>query len=180
VYLNRVVIDHQGNLEILSLPQRQTARASGNLASNEAESNSSPPQTAPSPQAFHGGFNNLARMDAVNDGGTGKLRGFRLYPGSDSTAFQTAGLQSGDLVLAVNGTPLTDVRRSEELWNKVNSSAGVSLTIERDGRKRRLGVDLTSFAKAAGVDLVARTVDGQTPELPEGPQNAGANPAAID
>jgi membrane-associated protease RseP (regulator of RpoE activity) len=63
----------------------------------------------------------------------GMLRGMRVFPGSNEQAFLEAGLQDGDLVVAVDGEPLNDAARASEIMDRVGSIAGASLTVERDG-----------------------------------------------
>ena len=41
----------------------------------------------------------------------GKLRGMRVYPGTNAQAFNRLGLRPGDLVTAINGTTLDDQTR---------------------------------------------------------------------
>ena len=46
----------------------------------------------------------------------GKMRGFRVYPGANRQAFARLGLRAGDLVTAINGTPLDDQDRAQEIF----------------------------------------------------------------
>ena len=47
----------------------------------------------------------------------GKMRGFRVYPGANRQAFARMGLRAGDLVTAINGTPLDDKDRAQEIFH---------------------------------------------------------------
>ncbi len=68
------------------------------------------------------------------------------------------GLQPGDLILAINGTPLDDPQRGMEIFNTIGSSDRVSVTIERNGQPQ---------------DLTLNTAQIMLPEAsPPGPQNA--------
>jgi len=53
----------------------------------------------------------------------GKLRGFRVYPGRNRQAFTRLGLRSGDLVIAINGTPLDDPARGDEIFRTIGSAS---------------------------------------------------------
>ncbi len=61
----------------------------------------------------------------------GQLRGFRVYPGRDRQRFASLGLRAGDLVTAVNGSPLTDMAQSLEALRVLAGNGEISLTVER-------------------------------------------------
>jgi hypothetical protein len=63
----------------------------------------------------------------------GAMRGVRVYPGSNEQAFDDAGLVAGDLVIAVDGERLNDPARTSEILDRIGSTGGARLTVERDG-----------------------------------------------
>jgi type II secretion system protein C len=63
----------------------------------------------------------------------GTLRGMRVYPGSNEQAFEDAGLNAGDLVVAVDGERLSDPTRASEILDLIGSAAEARLSVERDG-----------------------------------------------
>ncbi len=67
------------------------------------------------------------------DNAAGKLRGFRAYPGRNRQIFSKLGLRAGDLVTAINGTPLDDPQRSQEVFNTIQ----ILGPRDRDHRARR-------------------------------------------
>jgi hypothetical protein len=89
-----------------------------------------PGKIAQSAQA--GIIGDIARSLVVADY-AGQVR-IRVLPGSDKEAFNRSGLKGGDWVVAINGEPLEDPRRSAELWNQVSS--GATLTVERRGKRQ--------------------------------------------
>ena len=72
------------------------------------------------------------------------MRGFRIYPGKDRSAFLAAGLHGGDVVVAMNGASVLDQHRSgsQELFQTIGNSARATVTIERNGGTREVTVDV--------------------------------------
>jgi general secretion pathway protein C len=89
----------------------------------------------------------LMRPQAVFAGG--KMRGFRVYPGSNRQAFARLGLRPGDMVTAVNGTPLDDKDRAQEIFNTLSSSTEARVSVTRNGRQQELVLNLAQIAAEA-------------------------------
>jgi general secretion pathway protein C len=84
-------------------------------------------------------FSEIVRPQPVFAGGT--QRGYRVYPGRNRQQFVKLGLQPGDLVTAVNGTPLSDQANSMQIFNTISSTDRVTLTVERNGQTQQLNVN---------------------------------------
>lgn len=138
VYLDRVILDRNGQLETLSLPRPSTAGLSIT-------------RTAAAPRPGNGQFaDNLRRIAETNPTAfaevvrpqpvfaNGVQRGYRVYPGRNRQQFAKLGLQPGDLVLTINGTPLDDPQRGMEIFNTIGTSDRVSVTVERNGQSQEL------------------------------------------
>lgn len=139
VYLDRVILDRSGQLETLALPRPNTA---GIITRTVAV-------TPPRPGG--GQFaDNLRRIAETNPTAfaeivrpqpvfaNGVQRGYRVYPGRNRQQFAKLGLQPGDLVLSINGTPLDDPQRGMEIFNTIGTSDRVSVTVERNGQSQEL------------------------------------------
>ena len=139
VYLDRVILDRNGQFETLSLPKPNTA---GIITTRTA---------AAPPRPGSGQFaDNLRRIAETNPTAfaevvrpqpvfaNGVQRGYRVYPGRNRQQFAKLGLQPGDLVLSINGTPLDDPQRGMEIFNTIGSSDRVSVTVERNGQSQEL------------------------------------------
>src|SRR5690606_2494251 len=121
VYIDRVILDRAGNLEALALPKR----TSGALVAI----NRPPP-----PPASGGVTENIRRIAETNPSAfaeiirpqpvfaNGVQRGYRVYPGRNRAQFSRLGLVPGDLVLAINGTPLDDPQRGREIFDTIGSA----------------------------------------------------------
>jgi len=160
VYTDRAVLDRNGALESLMLPRRST----GGLA------------PAPPPVAAAGNDASLERMRKLvsDDPGVigqvlrpqpvfagGKMKGFRVYPGSNRQAFARIGLRAGDLVTAINGTPLDDKDRAQEIFSTLNSSTDARVSITRNGRQQELVLNMAQIASEA--EQLGGNGDGNIP-----------------
>lgn len=151
VYSDRVLLERAGAVEALALPRKILAggaRPAASLASL-------PPVTNPQGAAL---AENVRRLVA-NDPGVvselmrpqqvfqnGQMRGFRVYPGRNRAQFSKLGLQPGDLVTSVNGTPLDDPQRGNEIFRTIGSSPSVHVTIERNGRTQDITLNMSQAA----------------------------------
>jgi general secretion pathway protein C len=145
VYGDRVLLDRGGALEALMLPRKSAV--------------SGPPPAAATPTpgqrlqtlaqnngALLGG---LLRAQAVFQ--QGKLQGYRIFPGtrSNPAAFAQLGLRAGDMITAVNGTPLDDPNRALDILQTLSSSSSASVTLLRNGAQQDVALNLTAVASEA-------------------------------
>jgi general secretion pathway protein C len=174
VYLDRVVLDRGGVLETLLLPRQipSSARAAAS-------------RRPPGDQRTAAAVDNIRRMVqqdpsildqvmrtvASYDNAAGKLRGFRAYPGRNRAIFGKLGLKAGDLVTAINGTPLDDPQRSQDVFNTIQTSDHVTVTIERNGQKQDITLNIAQVAAQATKDLDGDP-NGAVPPAP----NSGTGP----
>jgi len=147
VYPDRVMLDRGGSLETLPLPRQggtpSTVNA-GVMASGVI------PSSLGTPAGDE--LANAIRWQAVMR--SDKPSGVRVYPGGDAQRFTSLGLQSGDLILAINDSPLADQANGEQFLKTLAGAPQARLTIERNGRTETLTVDLTALA--AGSDERSR------------------------
>ncbi len=154
VYLDRVVLDRNGSLETLQLPQ---IPLTGQPAPQYAMSNPVTARTLNNirrmVQQNPGILNSVIRPVASYDSQAGKLRGFRIYPGTNRRAFATLGLKPGDLVTAINGTPLDDPQHGQQIFDTVESSSEAVVTVNRNGQTIQLTLNIAKVAAEAGRDI---------------------------
>jgi general secretion pathway protein C len=168
VYNDRAIIERNGALESVFLPRRSAGLG--------------PPPPAPMPVASSsatmdrmrklvsddpGIISQVMRPQAVFSGG--KMRGFRVYPGANRQAFARMGLRAGDLVTAINGTPLDDKDRAQEIFGTLDSSADARVSITRNGRQQEVVLNIAQIAAEA--DQIG-SGDAQ-PETPVEPPPGG-------
>jgi general secretion pathway protein C len=180
VYMDRVILDRNGALETLLLPHqllvstRGPAKARSGTNATVAAVDNIRHLVQQDPNIL----DQVMRTVASYDNAAGKLRGFRAYPGKNRQIFNKLGLKSGDLVTAINGTPLDDPQRSQEVFDTIQTSDHVTVTIERGGQKQDITLNIAQVAAQAtkelenGSDPNAAAPDAQAP-----PRGAPSTPA---
>ena len=179
VYLDHVILDRGGALETLQLP-RQLPPSAGRAVSALRRPGSDRTVAA---------VDNIRRMVAQDpsildqvmrtvasyDNAAGKLRGFRAYPGRNRAIFSKLGLKSGDLVTAINGTPLDDPQRSQDVFNTIQTSDHVTVTIERGGQKQDITLNIAQVAAQATRELESESGPAPPGTAPPPPNNPNEN-----
>jgi general secretion pathway protein C len=174
VYSDRVLLDRNGSVEALFLPKT--------LSSSTPIVQSAQPAAATAGQRLQtlaqgnqliGG---VLRMQPVLN--QGKLTGYRLFPGArGSTAiFTELGLQSGDLITAVNGTLLDDADRAQEIVQTLSSASSATVTVTRNGQPLEVNLNLETVAaraEAAAAEAAAATPESGARGPPPGGPGAG-------
>ncbi|MGO9945642.1 MAG: type II secretion system protein GspC [Steroidobacteraceae bacterium] len=158
VYLDHVILDRSGALETLQLPRQLLAGNRGPAAAMRRPGGD--PRTAAAVdnirrmvQQDPGILDQVMRTVASYDNAAGKLRGFRAYPGRNRQIFSKLGLKAGDLVTAINGTALDDPQRSQEVFNTIQTSDRVTVTVERGGQKQDITLNIAQVAADATKEL---------------------------
>ncbi|HEV7609511.1 MAG TPA: type II secretion system protein GspC [Steroidobacteraceae bacterium] len=165
VYNDRVIIDRGGALESVLLPRRNGALgpppppvAVASANSNEAMVERMRKLVTDDP----GLIGQIMRPQPVFAGG--QMRGFRLYPGANRQAFARMGLRAGDMVTAINGTPLNDKDRAQEIFGTLASSTDARITITRNGRQQDLVLNIAQVTAEA--EQLGNGGDGNNPSEP--------------
>ena len=149
VYVDRVIIDRDGQLESLVLPRQPSGAA-------PAPSAASLPTQSPVIERMRkalteqpGLIADLLRPQAVMDGD--RVKGFRVYPGRNRLAFARLGLRPGDEVIAINGTPLDDQDRGQAILNTLGTSPEARVTVIRNNQQQDLTLNIAQVAQEAEV-----------------------------
>lgn len=146
VYKDRVLLDRSGSIEALLLPPR---------AGLPPPPPPPPPLTGAVPvgrvqqlmRENPGILNQVLIRTAVTR--DGKLVGMRVNPGPNRPAFDKLGLKSGDLITAINGLQLNDTTKVEEVFNSLSSAAEANVSVERNGNRQELHLNLAEIANEA-------------------------------
>jgi len=170
VYNDRAVIDRNGTLESVLLPRRTAGTMSGPpppVASVAPQNDAAVERMRRLVSDDPNIIGQVMRPQPVFAGG--KMRGFRVYPGANRQAFARIGLRAGDLVTAINGTPLDDKDRAQEIFGTLNSSTDARVTVTRNGRQQELVLNIAQIAGEA--EQLGNGGDGMMP-----PDQAPAEP----
>ena len=150
VLRQKVLLERNGQLRSLALP-RQTVGGAPALAASLPAAPMSPPMFVARMRALVARrpsiVADLLRPEPVFSGG--RQLGYRVYPGNDPRAFAQLGLKPGDLVLAINGTPLNDPAQDQQILGTLGSSSQATVTVLRDGRRQTLTLNLAEVEQAA-------------------------------
>ncbi len=146
VYSDRVLLDRGGVIESLLLPRKAPLAGTGPPPSETLSPGQRLASLAQGNAAVLGG---LVRAQPVFVGT--KLSGYRIYPGGRTSvgAFTHLGLRPGDLITGVNGTPLDDPTRANEVLQTLSSLASANVTIQRNGQSQELTLNLETVASDA-------------------------------
>ena len=69
------------------------------------------------------------------------LVGFQLYPGAKSGPFTQMGLQAGDLVTEIDGTPLNDAGAAWDIFHQLAEGSAFAATVMRKGTAQSVSLD---------------------------------------
>lgn len=146
VYADRVILERGGRLEALALPRLAGGSpmqvAPRNATPSPALSQAMPTLSPRDPITI----SEFIRPQPVFAGG--QQKGYRVYPGRNRAQFASMGLMPGDLVTAVNGSPLSDPNSGLETLRGMSAGGAVTLTIERNGTEQQLTIDPTAALAA--------------------------------
>lgn len=148
VYADRVLLDRNGSVESLALPHQYATGSFMPSASTESDTDGAPVDHVRKLIAEQpGAISDVMRPQPVF--AQGKQRGYRVYPGRNRQAFTQLGLRPGDLVTAINGTPLDDPGRGQEIFQTLGSASEARVTVMRNGRQQDLTLNLAQVNQQA-------------------------------
>ena len=101
----------------------------------------------------------------------GQQRGYRVYPGRNRSQFNKLGLLPGDLVTAINGTPLDDPSRGMEILQTMNTASAVTMTVERNGETVQVNINNAQIA----ADAAAAAAQPEAIPVNEVPDQPGSS-----
>jgi general secretion pathway protein C len=123
------------------------AAASPDVGGNPAETRISSPEVVTKIQEYRQtlaanplGLMNKVRAYAVKR--DGQLYGYRLRPGTDRALLGQVGLRSGDILLSLNGLPVSDGANLPNIMAQLRDQTEMLLELERGGQKQQLRVTL--------------------------------------
>lgn len=147
VYADRVVIDRNGQLESLVLPRQVAGSAPPPSTAALQGQNPSLERMRQMISEQPGLIGDVMRPQAVTE--HGKVTGFRVFPGRNRMAFMRLGLRPGDEVTAINGTPLDDQDRGEQIMRTLGSTSEAHVTVIRNGQQQDLTLNIAQVEQEA-------------------------------
>lgn len=153
IYADRVILDRAGRLETLPLPRERLEKTSARAGDKRGGRRSLPqprPQAATSagaalkemrdsltsdPQKF---WSQVRVEPQYKDG---NITGY-TFRHKDHQVMRSLGIRPSDVIVAVNGLPVSDPSSLAQLQGMLSSAQSVSLSIERNGRQQTLDIDM--------------------------------------
>jgi general secretion pathway protein C len=153
VYPERVVLRHRGVLENLFLEADGKVSAAAKVSSKKRPTSKRPPTRPPTKDDDSSDEPNVQAI--LDDPGKltdyikispvrkdGELQGYRVKPGKDAELFESVGLKSNDLAVALNGYDLRDDTQAMQVMTELNQLESINVTVERDGQLVDLYLDI--------------------------------------
>ena len=134
VYTDRVVLNENGRLTNLRLPEEYKVSAPAPVRRTTTQR-----RAAPQTESIQSVVSqNVARLaDVIRPTPyfvNGQQQGYRVYPGRDRRQFAALGLRPGDLIKDIDGQALTDPTQAMEIFQSLGTADQVSVTVERNGQ----------------------------------------------
>ncbi|MGB5247075.1 MAG: type II secretion system protein GspC [Woeseia sp.] len=141
VYLDRVVLNRSGALEVLKLPkdlpQSQVRRTATRPTPTRRAAAAAPERSIQDVVA-----QNVTKLaDVIRPTPyfvNGQQQGYRVYPGRNRRQFAALGLRPGDLIKDIDGAALTDPQQAMQIFQSLGTAEQVSVTVERNGQPETL------------------------------------------
>ena len=72
----------------------------------------------------------------------GQMVGLEVHPARNAREFTAAGLEPGDVVISVEGMPVSEITDYREILQELGNASSVALSLERDGQPLSLSISL--------------------------------------
>lgn len=147
VYVDRVLLDRGGVIEALPYLQREGSQGAVAPPPGPINAAAAVERVQQVIRDNPNLINQVMQRQAIVE--NGRLAGVRVNPGQNAQAFSKLGLRPGDVVTAINGAPLDDQARANEIFNSMGSTAQAHVTVKRGGREMELNLNLAEIAQEA-------------------------------
>ncbi|SDU17050.1 type II secretion system protein GspC [Halopseudomonas salegens] len=148
---DRVLLARDGVLETLRLQKRSEQRSGSRAGSSSA----APERMVDIPSEDMGGMPRIDREAWTSDPQRflevvsanpvmvdGEVYGLEVNPARNEREFTAAGLEPGDVIISVEGTPVAEINDYRDILQELGSSSSVALYLERNGEPLSLTISL--------------------------------------
>lgn len=148
VYSERIILSNKGKQEALYLfPEGESSVSNSASSSKSATRNKSVPVPAASSSSVGG-----QRLKKISDAirfsrktKDGKMLGFRVLPGRNRKAFDQTGLQLNDIVTAIDGQVLDNLKSANSIYQEKRNATQASLSVLRGEEELTIDIDLDNI-----------------------------------
>ncbi|MFT6387283.1 MAG: general secretion pathway protein C [Cellvibrionaceae bacterium] len=151
VSADKVIINNRGRQEALHMyPEGKPISSGVNVVSSQL--GSAVPSTPAQGSSALATLNPNQRLEKISDAirfsrktQDGQMVGFRVLPGRNRAAFEQTGLQLNDVVTAIDGQSLDNLRAANQIYQEKRNATQASLTVLRGEVELTIYVDLNNI-----------------------------------
>jgi general secretion pathway protein C len=156
IFTDRVLLDRNGRLETLFYPPIETtsnapARPDPGIAAAPQRTAADADEPAARSSLLDSMSNVAAtfgqHMQIAAQVENGQTIGYRLQPRGESQVFTQLGLEPGDVMTAVNGISLADIRNTSQIWQALAQAPQASVTIRRNGVDQAMTINMSQLER---------------------------------
>lgn len=160
VFTDKVILDNRGKQEaLLMYPEGESissSSSSDNAAAvrrlNAGNTRTSTPNTRSTAAQALAKASDRERLEKISDAirftrktKDGKMLGFRVLPGRNRAAFDQTGLQLNDVVTAIDGVSLDNLKAANQVYQEKRNATQASLTVLRGDEEVSIDIDLNNI-----------------------------------
>lgn len=150
VETQKVIINNRGRQEALYMyPEGKPISSGGSAPSSQL---GSVVNTPPANTSGLASLNPNQRLEKISDAirfsrktQDGQMVGFRVLPGRNRAAFEQTGLKLNDVVTAIDGQVLDNLRAANQIYQEKRNATQASLTVLRGEEELTIDVDLNNI-----------------------------------
>lgn len=150
VAADKVIINNRGRQEALYMyPEGKPISSGVSVSSDQLSSPVAAPVRNTSALA---NLNPNQRLEKISDAirfsrktQDGQMLGFRVLPGRNRAAFEQTGLKLNDVVTAIDGQALDNLRAANQIYQEKRNATQASLTVLRGEEELTIDVDLNNI-----------------------------------
>ena len=147
VFADRVILDRGGRLETLRLKRHDSPGSRSTASSRRAAAPALPTTSEAEPRVDRDSWVNdpqrfldVISANPVMEGGI--LYGLEVSPARNAREFEAAGLVAGDVITAVNGSPVSEISDYRDLLAELADASSVSVALERNGEAMNITINM--------------------------------------
>ncbi|MEO0442650.1 MAG: type II secretion system protein GspC [Pseudomonadota bacterium] len=149
VFSEKVILSNRGRQEALYMyPEGKPITSSAYVP---PQSSGTPPANSSAARALSGLSPNQ-RLEKISDvirfsrkTRDGRMVGFRVLPGRNRAAFEQTGLQLNDIVTAIDGQVLDNLKAANQIYQQKRNATQAGLTVLRGEQELAIDIDLNSI-----------------------------------
>lgn len=145
VYPDRILIARGGAREVLRLPRVEAATAPPLQRPAAAPARQNAPSQQAGPAATSQSLADIMRMEpSFSNSGISQVR---LFAGRNDDQFRSLGFKDGDILVAIDGTPLpTDGVELAKMLDSLKGAGSATFTVKRNGVQTPIKATLSAGA----------------------------------